>query len=63
VAPFSGPDGVTRAYRHALTATNVLVLVELSFKAGFPGAKVTVRSDQAAFAGLLKASVEQLLKL
>jgi len=63
VAAFSGPDGVTRAYRHALTATNVLVLLELSFKAGFPGAKVTVRSDQPAFAGLLRASVEQLLKL
>lgn len=59
----ASPDGVTRVYHQALTLTNVLVMVELSFKAGFPGCKLAVRSDQAAFAPLLLASIEQLLKL
>jgi hypothetical protein len=58
-----GPDGVTRAYHHACTLTNVLVMVELSFKAGFPGCKVAVRCDQPAYAAVIRASVEQLLKL
>ena len=59
----AGPDGVTRAYHHALTLTNVLVMVELSFKAGFPGGKVAVRCDQPAYAAVLRASVEQRRKL
>eukprot|EP00614_Pseudopedinella_elastica_P013838 CAMPEP_0172585616 /NCGR_PEP_ID=MMETSP1068-20121228/5030_1 /TAXON_ID=35684 /ORGANISM="Pseudopedinella elastica, Strain CCMP716" /LENGTH=919 /DNA_ID=CAMNT_0013380151 /DNA_START=21 /DNA_END=2780 /DNA_ORIENTATION=+ len=59
----TGADGVTRAYHHAATMTNVLVLVELSFKAGFAGCKVAVRSDQPAYAPVLRAAVEQLLKI
>jgi len=58
-----GPDGVTRAYHHAATLTNVLCMVELSFKAGFPGCKVAVRSDQPPVAPLLRASIEALLIL
>jgi hypothetical protein len=58
-----GPDGITRAYHHCLTMTNVLVMVELSFKPGYPGCKLTVRSDQAPFAPTLRAAVEALLKL
>jgi len=58
-----GADGVTRAYHHALTLTNVLVLVELSFKAAFPGCKVTVRCDQPQYAAAIRATVDQLLKL
>jgi len=60
----AGPDGVTRAYYHALTLTNVLVLAELAFKPGFPGCKLTVRSDRGApYAALFRASLEQLLNL
>lgn len=58
-----GPDGVTRAYHHAATMTNALVMIEMSFKAGFPGCKVSVRSDQPASAQLLVSSIDALLKL
>jgi hypothetical protein len=33
-------DGVQRVYYHVATMTNVLLLLELSFKAGFSGCKV-----------------------
>jgi hypothetical protein len=58
-----GPDGVTRAYHHAATMTNALVMIELSFKAGFPGCKVAVRSDQPAVAQLLATTIDMLFKL
>ena len=58
-----GPDGVTRAYFSAVTMTNVGVLIELSFKQGFPGCKCVARSDKPQYAALLRASIEQALKL
>lgn len=55
-------DGVQRVYYHCATMTNVLALVELSFKEGFNGCKLSVRSDQAQYAEVLKSTVEALLK-
>ncbi len=63
-APLSaGADGVVRSYHHALTLTNALCMVELSFKAGYPGCKLALRCDQPAYAPLLRASIEALFKL
>jgi AP-1 complex subunit beta-1 len=58
-----GQDGVTRAYHHVATMTNVIVMIELSFKAGFPGCKVGVRCDQPSYAPLMAAAIDTLLKL
>jgi len=59
----AGADGVERAYFSAMTMTNCTVLLELAFKAGFNGAKVTVRCDQVDKAEVAKAAVESMLRL
>ena len=59
----AGPDGVERAYYSAVTFTNITVLVELAFKAGFNGCKLSVRTDQPQYAELARSSIEKLLKM
>uniref|UniRef100_A0A7S2WFD7 AP complex subunit beta n=2 Tax=Rhizochromulina marina TaxID=1034831 RepID=A0A7S2WFD7_9STRA len=55
-------DGVQRSYYSVSTVTNATMLLELSFKAGFNGCKISVRCEQQQYAALLKAAVEALLR-
>jgi len=55
-------DGVQRAYFHVSTMTNAVMLLEISYKAGFNGCKVSVRCEQQQYAEVLRATVEALLK-
>jgi hypothetical protein len=58
----AGQD-LTRLYFSAATMTNVLVLVELSFKQGFQGCKCVIRTDKPQYAAVMRAAIEQVLKL
>lgn len=57
-----GPDGVSRSYFAASTLTNVVALLEIAFKAGFNGVKVSVRASQPQCAEVIKATVETALR-
>lgn len=58
----AGPDGVSRTYFSASSLTNVVAMLEIAFKAGFNGVKVSVRTSQPQFAEAFKTLVETALR-
>jgi AP-1 complex subunit beta-1 len=55
-------NGQEVAYYSIKTATNVQILLELTFKAGLNGCKVCVKTEQPALAPLTQALVESVIK-
>ena len=50
------------AYYSIKTVTNLVILVELTFKQGVNGCKVCVKTEQPPIAPLTQQCVEQILK-
>ena len=50
------------AYYSLKTATGLLILLELTFKAGVNGAKICVKTEQPPFAPLAQQVLEAALK-
>merc|ERR1712216_178247 len=62
IAKRSVPDNTEVAYYSIKTVTNLVILLELTFKQGVNGCKVCVKTEQPPIAPLTQQCVEQILK-